>query len=205
MTDSNLDTIATGEYNIRTILSEGVYHLRITDTDGRNGSYQINASCETKYEFCSVSNGTLCNLYQTPTYEQDIYCCNYMLGKNGAESPQELHSYVKLVKDLNIASLVCDWAFFVIAACASTLCAICGEGENARHFGLAVTAFGIILDICITFSIVAVIDQLYAEQCYSPSLDSTLFDLSSQFESILLLDAVEGVIDIISLCILGCG
>ena len=161
-----------------------------------------------------MKNGTGCDLYQSLTYEQDIYCCNYILGKNGVQTPDDLHRNVKLVRDLNIASLSCDWFFFLLACCSGIAWFSEGHDDQYRYFALCLTAFGTLLDICITFSIVGVISQnsliseineLYDQHCYSPDLDSILFELASQFEAILFFDVTEGIIDIISLCILVCG
>merc|ERR1712013_205508 len=81
---------------------------------------------------------------------------------------------------------------------------------GAKKAALVFTMLGSFIDICITYAIVGVIDQnnmvdamadLYAERCYTDISDRDIFELQSQFETVLVLDAVEGTLDILSMAL----
>eukprot|EP01084_Bolivina_argentea_P076446 138542_1 len=94
--------------------------------------------------FCSVTNATNCGVLEL-TFEQDSYCCSYILGleTNDITSQAQLYKSVKLVKDLNIASLVCDWCF-VIIACITFCCLLTQKYgmKKAKSVPLCITLFG---------------------------------------------------------------
>ena len=171
-------------------------------------------------ELCTWTNNTNCPTAVDLSYQTDIFCCNYVLNNpdnlSNQLSQQGLFDAITLVRDLNIASMVSDYVFIIIA-----ICVFCGlnagtsfDFTNVKTGTLLVTALGSLIDVCITFSIVGIIDQndlvsgmedLYFNACYSDSLDRTILDLENQFQTVLILDVVEGALDIISLLILASG
>eukprot|EP01084_Bolivina_argentea_P286049 490630_1 len=79
---------------------------------------------------------------------------------------------------------------------------------------LVITILGSIIDICLTFSVVGIIDQnnvinsishIYESKCYSNLIALDIHDLGSQIESVITFDVTEGVVDIVSLLILFVG
>eukprot|EP01083_Nonionella_stella_P297264 1009616_1 len=164
---------------------------------------------------CEETQNTGC----PDTWEDASYCCNYVLNnpENSSDqlSQQGLFLAITLVRDLNIASLLSDYAFVIVGIC--TFLAISqtsdGDYDKARRITLGLTALGSLVDVCLTFTIVALInenhlvgiDDLYENDCYSDSSARTILDLENQFQTVLILDVVEGVLDIISLIVLACG
>eukprot|EP01084_Bolivina_argentea_P027117 50419_1 len=176
--------------------------------------------------WCNLTFATECKEYSEYSYEQDMFCCSYVLGTNTDITQTRLFDHVQLVRDLNIASLSLDWFFVIMIGCilsivwlrkkdssdyfSSEMCC----GITVKYAVIGITVVGSILDVCLTMSIVGVINQndlvgamnsLYQEHCYSAEMDLTLIDLSSQFETIMILDVTEGVVDIVSLLILFIG
>eukprot|EP01083_Nonionella_stella_P001114 3231_1 len=161
---------------------------------------------------CDLTNAAECG-YTDLTYEQDIFCCSYVLEPASAiVSQSKLFQSVKLVRDLNIASLSLDW-FFVLMIGLILISIWCSKRDlkEAKHVIIAITVLGSLLDVCLTFSVVGIINthdlvgginSLYEEHCYSSQVDQVLFDLSSQFQTIMVLDVTEGAVDIVSLLIL---
>eukprot|EP01084_Bolivina_argentea_P172198 298302_1 len=175
------------------------------------------------YEACGLTNAPNCaynadniNNGTELTYDEDVYCCNYVLGRDSNSlSQQQLFDQITLVKNLNIISLISDYAFVIIAVCVLTMTYFNGKDlKRAKTVTLIITTIGSLIDIGLTFSIVAIIDQnglidilfhLYSSVCYSENIELTLLDLHNQFETVLVLDAVEGSLDIISLIVLCIG
>merc|ERR1712013_293164 len=54
-------------------------------------------------------------------------------------------------------------------------------------------------------NMVSAMSDLYGDGCYTEEADRDIFELQSQFETVLVLDAVEGTLDIISLCLFAFG
>ena len=86
--------------------------------------------------------------------------------------------------------------------------------QKAKYCTMLCTIFGSLLDIILTFTVVGIINRndligslfaLYDEKCYSDDIELTIFDLQSQFETILILDVVEGCLDLSCLIILAFG
>eukprot|EP01083_Nonionella_stella_P240052 839507_1 len=171
-----------------------------------------------RYASCELTSNVDCPTVNL-SYTDDVYCCAYVLGNphnlDGQLSQQGLFNAVTLVRDLNIASLVSDYVFVIVALCIfGGLYQQSGDITKAKRMTLILTALGSLIDVCITFTIVGILDQnhlvngmadLYENHCYSPSLDRTILDLENQFQTVLILDVVEGILDIISLSILACG
>eukprot|EP01083_Nonionella_stella_P026760 73695_1 len=141
------------------------------------------------------------------TWEENAYCCNYVL-----HSQQRLFTTVTMVRDLNIVSLVSDYAFVTVVICVFVF--QLRQNKSTKKNVLYLTAFGTLIDIIISFTIVGIISQnnlvttvneLWTEGCYSEDTTPVLLGLKSQFETILILDVIEGVIDILSIVVLCCG
>jgi len=163
---------------------------------------------QTAYGICSLR--TACD-----DVSQNTYCCNYVLNTAEQVSQKQLFLLVKTVRDLNIASMVSDY-FFVLAALA-TLIGMFAKDHSFDSFDkikpalLCLTVVGCLVDVAITFTIVGVISQndmidaiqqLYDNRCYSEASYQTLLELKGQLETVLILDAVEGALDVLSLLLL---
>eukprot|EP01083_Nonionella_stella_P055641 146671_1 len=171
------------------------------------------------YASCAFTNSTDCPTAIDLTYETAVYCCDYVMGNprglHDQISQEGLFHAITLVRDLNIASLISDYVFVIIAiASFFGVRAQTDSWKKAKQITLILTALGSFADVVITFTVVGIIDQnnlvngmshLYENQCYSESLERTILDLENQFQTVLILDVVEGVLDIISLVVLACG
>eukprot|EP01084_Bolivina_argentea_P264464 447989_1 len=139
------------------------------------------------------------------TYDgKDEFCCNYFAGINEA-SPESLYFIIKLVRDLTIGALVCDWVMAV--------CGLCGTIFGPNWWTSAgITICASFVDVCLTFAVIGVIDQnnlvqamddLYQYQCYSEDhTEESLLELREGFKTIIILDATEASLDIISFCVI---
>jgi len=174
---------------------------------------------QTAYGICSLR--TACD-----DVSQNTYCCNYVLNTAEQVSQKQLFLLVKTVRDLNIASMVSDY-FFVLVALGILLSACLRKALRSNNYSfvddssswfdkikpalLCVTVVGCLVDVGITFTIVGVISQndmidaiqqLYDNRCYSEASYQTLLELKGQLETVLILDAVEGALDVLSLLLL---
>eukprot|EP01084_Bolivina_argentea_P260343 439629_1 len=114
-----------------------------------------------------------------------------------------------------MASLFMDYSFVFLAITTFVIIYKCkADIQYVKIPVLIITILGTCVDITITFTVVGVITQnnliqrfsdLYEYKCYSDDLDATILDLKSQFETILIMDSAEGVIDTLSVLILICG
>jgi len=152
-------------------------------------------------ESCVRTNNLYC------VYNSDVdtdYCCDYFDGLDTI-----LFSKSKLVKDLSIATLVCNYALVILTGI--LVCAFRDNLEDSKAVILGVTVLGSLIDICLTFASVGVIDQndlvnisgnAYNSDCYSGIHDRTMTRLEDQFDSILTIDIIEGCIGLFGLCCL---
>lgn len=166
----------------------------------------------TEYSHCDITYADGC-IYEGFSYEDAKYCCNYVLDTEISDlqiSQSQLFTQVTLVRNLNIASLISDYLFVILAGI--TAVALCKNSkEEARRRAVIITSIGSVVDIVLTFTIVGIINEynlidafsdLYHRKCYSENIELTIIDFQDQFESILVLDALEGSLDILSLIIL---
>ena len=134
-------------------------------------------------------------------------------------SQQELFESVRLIRNLNVASLTCDYLFVFAAITVAALFYLRQDTadkdlQQAIRWTVPVTVMGSLVDIVLTFAVVHVIrvnglttffDELYEENCYSDSIDRTILDLQSEFSTILVLNVTEGALDLFCLIILAIG
>merc|ERR1719295_133452 len=99
---------------------------------------------------CKLLNNDGCVSSYYLTVEEGAFCCGYVLN-DGALSQTDLFNAITMVKDLNIASLISDYVFVFIALCVL----VCFGRKEALLF----STVGSFIDICITYSIVGIIDQ----------------------------------------------
>eukprot|EP01084_Bolivina_argentea_P024119 45001_1 len=169
---------------------------------------------------CTISEVNRCsygtNLNETESFLSGSYCCVYLSSSHSSQqiSQNELHEFITLVRDMNIASFACDFFFVIIAFITFVSLYFLKGIETAKCTTLLITSLGSLIDIIITFTVVIVVEQnnliqtmldLYDNKCYSEDTDVTILDLQNQFQNILILDMVEGVLDLISLLILIAG
>eukprot|EP01083_Nonionella_stella_P082591 227971_1 len=142
------------------------------------------------------------------------YCCSYVTGLDTLNVTEkvitmaELHEDITTVRSINLMALIFDTLFSFM----SIVIVIWKSGDLKNATRMAV--FGTSIDVILTFLSVGIISSrnllhitglILDHHCYALEAHDEVINLEGQFETIVILDSVEGSMDILGLILLMIG